>query len=70
MTGKRSCRLINLPFSACPATNKGHLGAKIDPQILLVSCSQHAQKNSKCDPSQRPYYQVVYCSYIIVLYDL
>ena len=28
---KRSCHLMNLPFSACPATNKGHLDAKIDP---------------------------------------
>ena len=42
---KRSCRLMNLPFSACPATNKGHFGAKIDPWILPVSSSQHAQKS-------------------------
>ena len=69
MTGKRSCRLMNLPFSACPATNKGHLSANIDPWILPISSSQHAPKTSKCDQSQRLYYQVVYCC-IIVLYDL
>ena len=28
---KRSCCLMNLPFSASPITNKGHLGAIIDP---------------------------------------
>ena len=70
MTGKRSCRLMHLPFSACPVTNTGHFGAQIDPLILPISSSQHAQKTSKCDPSQRPYYQVVYCSCINVLYDL
>ena len=46
MTGKRSCCLMNLPFSACPAANKGHFGAKIDPWILLVSSSQYAQKST------------------------
>ena len=37
ITGKSSCRMMNLPFSACPATNKGHLGAKNDHWILPVS---------------------------------
>ena len=31
LLNKKKCRLMNLPFSACLATNKGHLHAKIDP---------------------------------------
>ena len=35
MTGKRSCRLINLPFSACPATIKGISVQKLTPEYFL-----------------------------------
>ena len=69
MTGKRSCRLMNLPFSACPVTSKGHLGTKLTPEYLLY-LAVSMPKKSKCDQSQRPYYQVVYGSCIILLCNL
>ena len=70
MNRKGSWRLTHLPFNASPATNKGHLGTIIDICTLPESSCQHAPKTSKCDPGQRPYYQVSYCLRITVLNEL
>ena len=44
MNGKGSCRLMNLPFSACPATNKGIWVQKLTPEYSLYLAVSMPQK--------------------------